>query len=146
MMPFTHTPRRGSSSGCPHPGAVVGAHKGLLYDTDGHRRTPKPSRNPFIFRIAFRDRAVARRASHLESGAVVKWALIHERDARAQIAAINALLMLHGVVIRHSTVRLLNRMAATRDETSKLLAEIEATPGAAQRACRLPIPGYPEQG
>jgi hypothetical protein len=63
----------------------------------------------------------------------VKWELVAERDPAAQIAAINALLILHGVVIRHSTVHLLNQIAATRAETSKLLSSS-------------PIPDCPEQG
>jgi len=55
----------------------------------------------------------------------MKWALIHERDPRAQIAAINALLMLHGIVLRHSIMRLSNGLAATNAETTRRLAEIE---------------------
>jgi hypothetical protein len=56
----------------------------------------------------------------------VKWALVHEDDPASQLAAINGLLSLHKIVIRHSTARLLNRIAATRAETARLLAEIEA--------------------
>jgi hypothetical protein len=39
----------------------------------------------------------------------VKWALVYDRDPRAQIAAINALVLLHGIVIEHG---MLKRLAA----------------------------------
>ena len=55
----------------------------------------------------------------------MKWALIHVRDPRAQIAAINALLMLHGIVIQHRTMQLLSRAAGTTRE----LAEIAVADG-----------------
>jgi len=63
----------------------------------------------------------------------VKWALIHEHDPRGQIAAINALLMLHHVVIEHRTMRLFGLT----------LAEIEEAPGVGWKKLRLvrPAPG-----